>query len=179
MKDSRIFWGDLPLWRTARVIAPKEPRGSFQTYEGIDSLNAEVLPTSPNYGTELECHTVFEPYADGSNDYTKLSFRSAVDAVIEALTLRSYLRAPVCWIDDKSDTTVNRAVIDEGDWNRVRQFELQCREDGAWNTIVFGTTIGPDKELTFAPVKGQVFRLNILKADDVPTICELELFEAK
>jgi alpha-L-fucosidase len=82
-------------------------------------------------------------------------------------------------VDLGAPTTVNRAVIDEGNWNRVRQFELQCLEDGAWRTISSGTTIGSDRELTFAPVKGQVFRLNISKADDVPTICEFELFEAK
>jgi len=33
--------------------------------------------------------------------------------------------------------------------------------------------------LSFAPVKAQVFRLNILKASEGPTIWELQLFEAK
>ena len=32
-------------------------------------------------------------------------------------------------------TRVSRAVIDEGDWNRVRRFELQVKQDGAWQTI--------------------------------------------
>lgn len=110
MKEARIFWGDLPLWRLGRMISVKETRGGLQAYEGIDALNTLVLPTSPNFSTELECHTLFDPYADASGDYTRASFRATVDAMLEAITLRSYSRAPVCWIEDYSDTTVNRAV---------------------------------------------------------------------
>ena len=75
-------------------------------------------------------------------------------------------------VDLGEPVRVDRAVIDEGNWNRVRQFEVQAQQDGAWKTIVSGTTIGPAKEISFAPVTARVFRLNILKADEVPTICE-------
>jgi alpha-L-fucosidase len=74
---------------------------------------------------------------------------------------------------------VGRAVIDEGDWNRVRQFEIQAKQDGDWKTIASGTTIGPAKGISFLPVAARVFRLNILAATDVPTIHEFELFEVK
>ncbi len=80
-------------------------------------------------------------------------------------------------IDLLKSKTITHAVIDEGDWNRVREFQLQALQDGDWKTVVTGTTLGPSKELTFAPVKAQVFRLNILKAVDVPTIWEIELLE--
>jgi alpha-L-fucosidase len=82
-------------------------------------------------------------------------------------------------VDLGAPSRVGRAVIDEDNWNRVRQFELQAQHDGGWMTLVSGTTIGPEKEISFAPVTARVFRLNILQADDVPTICEFELFEAK
>ena len=70
-------------------------------------------------------------------------------------------------------------MIDEGNWNRVREFELQAQQDGAWKTVASGTTIGSAKEISFAPVTARVFRLNILKAKDVPTICEFEVYEQK
>jgi hypothetical protein len=76
-------------------------------------------------------------------------------------------------------TRVSRAVIDEGDWNRVRRFELQVKQDGAWQTIASGATLGPAKAISFSPITARVIRLNILAADDVPTICEFELFAAK
>jgi alpha-L-fucosidase len=82
-------------------------------------------------------------------------------------------------VDLGAPTLVTRAVIDEGNWNRVRQFEVQAQQDGAWKIVASGTTIGPAKEISFTPTTARVFRLNILKADDVPTICEFELSDAK
>ena len=110
MKEPRIYYGDLRLWRTGRYIEAKRPRGGMQVYEGIDSKDALVLPTSPNYNTELECHTLFDPTADANGDFTRFSLQSIVDAMSEALVARSAARAPVCWIEDSSDTTVNRSI---------------------------------------------------------------------
>jgi alpha-L-fucosidase len=73
--------------------------------------------------------------------------------------------------------TIDRATISE-EYDRVRQFELQARRDGAWETFARGERIGHDCALKFAPVTAQVFRLNILKADEGPTIWDLRLFEA-
>jgi alpha-L-fucosidase len=82
-------------------------------------------------------------------------------------------------VDLGAPTRVDRAVMDENHWNRVRQFELQAQQEDGWQTLASGTTIGPEKEIRFAPVMARVFRLNILKADDVPTINEVELYEAQ
>jgi alpha-L-fucosidase len=76
-------------------------------------------------------------------------------------------------------TRVGRAVVDEGNWNRVRQFEIQVFQDGAWKTVASGSAIGSAKGITFTPVTARVFRLNILKATEVPTICEFEVHEQK
>ena len=47
---------------------------------------------------------------------------------------------------DLGETTrVDRAVIDEGDWNRVREFELQVQQDGVWKTIAVGHDDWPGK----------------------------------
>jgi alpha-L-fucosidase len=78
-------------------------------------------------------------------------------------------------VDLGQPTRVARAVIDEGNWGRIRQFEVQAQQDGVWKTIASGTTIGPAKEISFPPVIARLFRLNILNAVEVPTICEFQL----
>jgi alpha-L-fucosidase len=82
-------------------------------------------------------------------------------------------------VDLGEPASVVRAVVDEADWNRVRQFEVQTPENGAWKTIFSGTTIGPSKEISFPPATARFFRLNILEAVEVPTICEFELFSSQ
>lgn len=66
----------------------------------------------------------------------------------------------------------------EGDWDRVRKFQLQIKQDDQWKTIADGTNIGESLELKFAPEKARHVRLNITQTDGVPTILELELFKA-
>jgi alpha-L-fucosidase len=82
-------------------------------------------------------------------------------------------------IDLGKPTNVNRVVINEGDWDRVRKFDLQYKQEETWKTIVSGTTLGPEKCLDFDPVEAQHFRLNILEATNVPTIWEFQLFPVK
>ncbi len=71
---------------------------------------------------------------------------------------------------------IERAVIDEGNWDRVRRFELQYQQNDDWKTVFAGATLGPSKELKFEPVAAQHFRLNILEANEVPTILEFKLW---
>lgn len=73
--------------------------------------------------------------------------------------------------------SVSRAVIDEGNWNRVRSFELQVRRDAGWSTVAHGGRIGPQLELSFEPVMTPAVRLQILEATDTPTILEISLYE--
>lgn len=100
MKEPRIYWGDLRLWRTARAVVAGDNRGGMQVYEGIDADDALVMPASPNFSTELECHTLFDPYPDASGDYTRVSFRSCIEAMVLALKARAETRHPLCYIDD-------------------------------------------------------------------------------
>jgi alpha-L-fucosidase len=78
-------------------------------------------------------------------------------------------------VDLGKATTVARAVIQEG-WDRTRQFSVQYKAGDEWKDAVTGTVIGESRELKFAPVTAQVFRLNITEASDVPTIWEFQLF---
>jgi alpha-L-fucosidase len=82
-------------------------------------------------------------------------------------------------IDFGKPTIINRAIVDEGDWDRVRRFELQYQHEDEWKRIVSGTTLGPEKCIEFDPVEAQHFRLNILEATNVPTIWEFQLVPLK
>ena len=60
---------------------------------------------------------------------------------------------------------------------RVTKFEFQYRDGQAWKTIFSGDKIGGYFQKNFAPVTAQVFRLNILDANEGPTLAEIELAE--
>jgi alpha-L-fucosidase len=75
------------------------------------------------------------------------------------------------------DRKVGRLVIDERSWDRIQSYDLQAKVEGAWKTIVEGTTVGASHERKFAPVTARRFRLRILESSDVPTIWEVQLFE--
>jgi len=83
------------------------------------------------------------------------------------------------WIarDLEKPVTVARVRIDEAIAERVRKFELQCREGDAWKTIFAGEKIGRAFTKAFPPITAREFRLNILDATDGPTIAEIELLE--
>ncbi|MBM4104318.1 MAG: alpha-L-fucosidase [Planctomycetes bacterium] len=80
-------------------------------------------------------------------------------------------------VDIGSAKLVNSAMIDEHDWDRVKRFELQYQVGDEWKTAYSGTTIGADKEISFEPVRAQVFRLNIIESAEGPTIWEIQLFK--
>jgi len=76
--------------------------------------------------------------------------------------------------------TIRGVRIDEGPWGRARKFELQHRlDDGTWKTLATGTTLGPRRAVTFAPVTVRHVRLNVTQAVEVPTIVDVSLLDAK
>ncbi len=81
-------------------------------------------------------------------------------------------------VDLGKPITFNRTKIDE-EYDRVQEFELQCRDGNRWKTFAQGTKLGHDYSKQFEPVTGRYIRLNILKATDGPTICEFQLFAPK
>ena len=79
-------------------------------------------------------------------------------------------------VDLGQETAFNRAVIDEHQYARTEAFVLEYKDGDAWKESARGARIGDRLELKFAPVKARVVRLNILKASEVPTIWEFQLF---
>ncbi|HUT35156.1 MAG TPA: alpha-L-fucosidase [Planctomycetota bacterium] len=79
-------------------------------------------------------------------------------------------------VDLGQPTTFARAVICEP-YDRVREFELQCRdsEGDAWRTFHRGTTIGERLELRCQPVTARFVRLN-LRTVEGPSIWEFQLY---
>ncbi len=72
--------------------------------------------------------------------------------------------------------TVNQVTISEAYPGRIQQFEFQYRtQDGTWQTIFSGATLGGQYQHSFATVIAREFRLNILVANDGPTISEIQL----
>jgi alpha-L-fucosidase len=78
-------------------------------------------------------------------------------------------------VDLGAESAFSRAVINEEGWNRIEEFELQAWDGQGWRTFAAGTRVGR-LELAFAPVTARRVRLNILKANNVPTIWEVQLF---
>jgi len=78
-------------------------------------------------------------------------------------------------VDLKEPMVIDSVIIDEAYGERVRNFELQLRQDSQWVTFYRGTHIGVLKQFNFEPIRAQNIRLNILEAIAGPTINEVEL----
>ena len=81
-------------------------------------------------------------------------------------------------VDLGSPQTIDRAALSEYT-PRIQEFVIEYQKDGQWQAAARGKRAGEDFEMKFAPVTAQVWRLNILKASDGPTIWEFQLFAAK
>jgi hypothetical protein len=78
-------------------------------------------------------------------------------------------------VDLGTPTPVNRAVIKELGFPRTQQFAVEYKAGDAWQPLVTGTTIAGAKSFDFPAVTARHFRLNILKAGEVPTLEEFQL----
>ena len=74
------------------------------------------------------------------------------------------------------ETLVGRAVIKEWAYHRTQQFAVEWKSGGVWKELARGTAIAGEKQINFQPVIARYVRLNILKASEVPTIEEFELY---
>ncbi|MCX7045326.1 MAG: alpha-L-fucosidase [Candidatus Sumerlaeota bacterium] len=81
-------------------------------------------------------------------------------------------------VDLGTSQTFNRIVINE--WTnageRIEAFELQTKDGENWKTFHTGTSIGADFDEKFDPITAQVVRLNILRANEGPTLNEFQIF---
>jgi alpha-L-fucosidase len=146
----------LTLDRPAAEIPPVKPI-SLNLCEGKQATASNVYRQTEAYGADKAM--------DGNQDT-----RWATDEGTKQAWLEVDLGAPA---------TFDRVAIDEAYAGRVKRFELQCPQEGAWNTIFSGTTIGARYQHAFPPVTAQKVRLTILESSDGPTIKEFQLFPAK
>jgi alpha-L-fucosidase len=79
-------------------------------------------------------------------------------------------------VDLGKETLIGRAVVKELGFHRTQQFAIQWKDGEDWKDAVTGTTIAGEKEIKFQPVTARHVRLSILKATEVPTIEEFELY---
>jgi alpha-L-fucosidase len=81
-------------------------------------------------------------------------------------------------VDLGENTSFNKAIIYEA-YNRTKEFKLQYQKNGEWKEFASGASIGERLVIEFEPVTARHVRLNITKADDVPTIWEFHLVPCK
>jgi len=79
----------------------------------------------------------------------------------------------------RSETRIGQALVKELGFQRTQEFAIEYKDGETWKELVKGTTIAGEKTFTFAPVSARYVRLNILKANEVPTIEEFQLFPPK
>jgi alpha-L-fucosidase len=80
-------------------------------------------------------------------------------------------------VDLGKDTQVSRAVVKELSFPRTQEFAIEHKEGEIWKPLAIGTTIVGTRTFDFPKVTARYFRLNIIKASEVPTIEEFQLFE--
>jgi alpha-L-fucosidase len=79
-------------------------------------------------------------------------------------------------VDLGKDTEVGCAMVKELACHRTESFVIEYKEGDNWKELVKGSTIAGEKAFKFKPVTARIFRLNITKANEVPTIEEFQLF---
>jgi hypothetical protein len=79
-------------------------------------------------------------------------------------------------IDLGEEKEIGRVWLSEVEWPETQEFVIEVLLGDAWKQVAHGTTIGQDKEITFAPVKARLVRLNILKAKMAININEFQVF---
>jgi alpha-L-fucosidase len=78
-------------------------------------------------------------------------------------------------VDLGAERAIDRAEILEALASRIKAFEIQAKQGGAWKPIYAGKRIGQDGLFEFEPARARFFRLQIIDADEGPTIEEFRL----
>jgi|GEM_PF-1277044 len=80
-------------------------------------------------------------------------------------------------VDLGEEKEINRVRLSEVEWHETREFAIEFKQGDVWKEVARGTTIGKEEELSFPPVKAQVVRLNVLKAEHAINLNEFQVFE--
>ena len=180
--NSVLTGGNATVKQTEEAIEISVPKAHQQEIDTIiklqlDGLAGEIAPLSMQssslaYGKKAKASNIFQN-SSGYSPAKAVDDDPATRWATDAGTRQAWLE-----VDLVKPTKFNRAVISE-EFNRVKQFELQCKDGEKWRTFAEGTTIGRKLELEFSPVTARRVRLNILDASEGPTIWEFQLFAPK
>jgi hypothetical protein len=78
-------------------------------------------------------------------------------------------------VDLGREELIGRVTIMET-YTRVREFAVERKDGETWKPIVKGARIGRELNLEFPPVKARFVRLNLLKAENIPSIDEFRIY---
>ena len=182
IKTSVLTGGAATIKQTNESIEislPKDFRHELDTIVALhldgqvdDIVPCDVPAASLNTGKKATASNIFQNNTEHGPD-------KAIDDDLSTRWATDY-GTKQAWfeVDLGKSITFNRVKIAES-YSRVEEFELQYKEDGNWQTIFRGTTIGPEYSKTFDPITARYVRLNILRATEGPTIWELQLFAPK
>ena len=79
-------------------------------------------------------------------------------------------------VDLGQDTLIGGVTVMETSYPRTQEFAIEVLSGDQWKELAHGTTLGPERKIEFPAVTARHVRLNILKASDVPTINEFQVF---
>lgn len=85
------------------------------------------------------------------------------------------------WEVSIDDTVpVNEIVITEPQGGVIQEYRLEYKNNGKWNTLFSGKALTQSrvKIHKFAPVKGDAFRITIIKSTSAPAIAEFGVYKA-
>ena len=139
----------------------------------LDGLAASIMPPEPFSGS-----LATGKQATASNVYLEGSSYGPDKAVDDDTSTRWATDYGVqsAWLEVDLATTVtfSSAFLSEA-YDRVQEFELQCKTGDDWRTFARGTTIGEGLKLSFDPVTARFVRVNVTKSTDGPTIWEFRV----
>jgi len=79
-------------------------------------------------------------------------------------------------VDLGADRSIGRVVIKEISYPRTQEFAVEWQDGATWKELARGSSIGREKVIDFPAVTARQVRLKILKASEVPTIEEFQIY---
>lgn len=79
-------------------------------------------------------------------------------------------------VDLGEEKEIGRVLVSEIEWQETREFAIEIKQGDTWKEIARGTTIGPDKNIEFPPVRAREVRLHVFKAERAININEFQIF---
>jgi len=176
--SSLLTGGTVTVRQTEEAIEINVPKTYRQKLDTIvklelDGLAGEITPASlPSaslaYHKNVRASNVYQNNSQHGPDKAvddDPATRWATDTGIKQAWLE---------VDLGKQIKFNQAKISEA-FDRVREFELQYKDNDQWMTFARGKKIGPDYTTGFKPISAKEVRLNILDATDGPTIWEFQI----